>query len=197
MPRPRYEDAEPVQFGDDIEIYDRFGRLDKGIIQSFHPNKGPVWMLSLVGCNHERLVRFDPETCVIKHPAPEVLGADGLPIVEGDVVYELGRDDALTVYEVNPQYIHAKKESGAAWNNLTAKYLTHTPPDTQERIDADADKYYGYYWGCTGVECERCPAMIDGKKPYERLGARSCESARILDLLRRQRELDARKGGAE
>lgn len=100
IPRPRFEDGEPVQFGDDIEIHNRSGLLDKGIIQSFHPNKGPVWMLSLVGCDHERLVRFDPETCVIKRPTHNVLDSDGVEINVGDIIYEIDGIKPLEVISI-------------------------------------------------------------------------------------------------
>lgn len=100
IPRPRYEDGLPVQFGDDIEIHNQSGLLDKGIIRSFHPNKGPVWMLSLVGCDHERLVRFDPKTCIIKRPAPKVLDADGVEIEVGDTVFEGDNPKPLKVIHI-------------------------------------------------------------------------------------------------
>ena len=45
--------------------------------------------------------------------------------------------------------------------------------------------------------CEDCPAKIDGEKPWRRYGANECIGAMAFDLLRRQRELDARNGGAE
>lgn len=66
-------------------------------------------------------------------------------------------------------------------------------PDTQERIDADAQKIFGDYWGCTGQRCAECPAKIDGKRPPEHYGVLSCAFAKTLDILRRQRELDARR----
>ena len=180
LPIPRYNDGEPVDesdFGEDacLTVY---GDGD--------------W---LINCSDGGQIEGSRSQRV-ERPAPEVLGADGLPIVEGDVVYELGKDEALTVYEVNAQYIHAKKESGAVWNNLTAEYLTHTPPDTQERIYSDAvSSSFAKYWGCSGIGCDECPASIDGKLPDERYGTSGCREAMILDLLRRQRELDARKGG--
>lgn len=180
LPRPRFEDEEPVQFGDEtahLEEVDEIAFCRDGSVTIGH--NGSTFEV----CNH------------VERPAPDVLGADGLPIVEGDVVYELGRDDALTVYDVNAQYIHAKKENGAAWNNLTAEYLTHTPPDTQERIDEDAQKSTLEYWGCRDASCECCPAETDGKTPRGRFDARNCQQAQLLDLLRRQRELDACKGG--
>lgn len=193
--RPLDEAGEPVQFGDyDID----WDYTDECRVPGAPLNATAVdcrgMLLATTFSNIIAVAKTD-ENGRVKRPATEALGADGLPIVEGDVVYELGRDDALTVYEVNAQYIHAKKENGAAWNNLTAEYLTHTPPDSQERIDEDAVKYHDDYWECFNVSCDHCPSKIDGKKPYERLGVISCHKAQILDLLRRQRELDKRMGG--
>lgn len=71
-------------------------------------------------------------------------------------------------------------------------------PDTQERIDADAVKGSNDYWGCHGYQCLQCPSLLDGENPCERYDTGTdCGKAMRLDLLRRQRELDARKGGVE
>lgn len=73
----------------------------------------------------------------------------------------------------------------------------HVEPATQEKIDADARKYYEDYWSCTAF-CSLCPAVIDGKKPHERYNTMgSCTTAQCLDSLRRQRELDARLMGGK
>lgn len=73
------------------------------------------------------------------------------------------------------------------WRN---RYDPDYPEDTQERIDEDALKPFGDYWRCRDVEhCDECPAKIDGKKPKKRYGVLSCKTAKILDLLRRQRKL--------
>lgn len=64
---------------------------------------------------------------------------------------------------------------------------THVIPDTQERIDEDAVKTPCDYWGqAAETSCTKCP-RDDG--PY------GCFAAKCLDLLRRQRELDARPNG--
>lgn len=68
------------------------------------------------------------------------------------------------------------------------------PCDTQERIDADALKTIFEYWGCVGTSCSECPAAVNGERPSQRYGllSENCHKAQILDLLRRQRELDGR-----
>ena len=63
------------------------------------------------------------------------------------------------------------------------------PADTQERIDADAMKSPCAYFGRKGRLCfdgDGCPSL-------EMVG--SCELVKIKDLLRRQRELDAKEAG--
>lgn len=63
--------------------------------------------------------------------------------------------------------------------------------DSQEAIDADAALGGVDYWGCRGERCDECPAKEGGDTPAKRYGVRGCERAQLLDLLRRQRELDA------
>lgn len=153
-----------------------------------------------------------------EHP---VLGADGLPIKVGDTVWLvdeysqyagsngsangneyslLGVDPQETLFVEYDRLVVSGKNyirlsTCNAW--CPASFLTHTPPDTQERIDQDAAKDYDDYWDCEGRECDECPAEIDGKSPSQRYGVIECDKAMVCDLLRRQRELDARKGGAE
>lgn len=63
------------------------------------------------------------------------------------------------------------------------------PADTQERIDEDAGKTPCEYFGRKGRLCsdgDGCPSLeMDG----------SCDAAKTRDILRRQRELDAKEAG--
>lgn len=223
LPRPRFEDGEPVQLGEEIELHYRGGGMDKGRFQEIKYNKGPVWMLSFTGVDHAREYRYDSECDTIKRPAPEVLGADGLPIKAGETAWltEYGAalagtsrfdrgadshglcgvspDEALVVK--NPasskhmpghRFVSFEHES-APW--CPASWLTHTPPDAQESIDADKGKSGTEYWGCSGLLCGDCPAEIDGKRPSDRYGVLNCSIAQGMDIARRQADLDARKGG--
>ncbi len=69
-----------------------------------------------------------------------------------------------------------------------ASWLTHTPPETQERIDEDVTGDPCNYWGHDKGGCKGCPGFGNGG---------SCVESMVHDLLRRQRELDKRTGGAE
>lgn len=191
IPRPRFEDGEPVQIGDKAE----------------HPTTGET-------CTIDCINTFDDSICIgflgshpavdlrdgdrLKRPATEVLGADGLPIKVGETVWGILSATKGIVNSLNDDSTAYVEWDDGRWSPcIDCCNLTHTPPDTQERIDRDARKGYMTYWECVGCSCERCPAMIDGDKPWRWYHADSCEGAMVLDLLRRQRELDKRTGGAE
>ena len=134
---------EPVQFGDEIELHSRDGGVDKGRLQEVTVNRGPVWIFSFTGVDHELLLRYDNERDTIKRPAPEVLGADGKPIVEGEKVYRT--DDPITEavvtgfrgYDDGSIDVVCSEKGGKVTAFYSPSLLTHTPPDTQQRIDED------------------------------------------------------------
>ena len=192
---PCFEDGEPVHIGDKAE----------------HPYTGET-------CTIYCINTFDDFYCLgfveensaslcdgerVKRPAPEVLGADGLPVKMGETVYRLSDGTSWTVIElhrselrISVMSIDGNEVTSGGW--FLASEYSHTHPDTQERIDGDAvNPSFAKYWGCSGIGCDECPASVDGKLPDERYGTSGCREAMVLDLLRRQRELDARKGGAE
>lgn len=202
LPRPRYEDGEVVGVREyeDIQGYCVY---DDGEFFVTTPNR------SIDYAAGERVER----------PAPEALGADGKPIVEGETVWldeahsrcagscgfedgnkyslcGIERQEMLTVEDA-----HIEVDGGeyvrvctcGAWCH--ASWLTHTPPDTQERIDEDKGKKGNEYWRCVGFLCGDCPAEIDGKRPSDRYGVLNCSIAQGMDIASRQADLDARKGG--
>ncbi|MEY8460114.1 hypothetical protein AALA69_03170 [Eggerthellaceae bacterium 24-137] len=199
--KPVDDHNEPVQFGDEIEIHHRDGDVDKGRFQEATATDGPVWVLSFTGVDHEHLYRYDSEFDTIKRPAPEVLGADGKPIVVGETVYSTLVEWLGTPLEVlgieNQAYVKVAIPGGKGWTSFIADNLTHTPPDTQEKIDRDKSKAITRYWECEDAECHTCPCRIDGKKPSEYYGTINCSVAQGMDIARRQAELDKRTGGAE
>lgn len=87
----------------------------------------------------------------------------------------------------------SRAEAEDAWN----RRVEDEEPDTQERIDEDARKMLNEYWGCWDIACDECPAKIDGKDPSELYGVDNCVTAQTLDLLRRQRALDAKSAGLD
>lgn len=117
----------------------------------------------------------------VKRPDPEVLGADGLPIKVGETVYALQGEDPLIVSGYDGEFLKIK--SGGL---LRADYATHTPPDTQERIDMDS-------W--------RSPVSyardVLEHEDWDVLTERQAFRLMLTDLMRRQRELDAKTMGGD
>lgn len=200
LPRPRYEDGEPVQSSDMEEI---------GTMAEYRVYMDGSWEFEPDKYEDETNpkpwdVQFGTRNNRVKRPAPEVLGADGLPIKVGETVWNTFSWHKGVVKELNAKALKVNGKSTAyvEWSNgrwspcIRLDHLTHTPPDTQERIDADKKKENSKYWGCC-FYCNNCPAEIDGKKPRERYGSLNCSIAQGMDIARRQYELDKRKGGAE
>ena len=133
IPRPRFDDEEPVQFGDEAIVCDDIGEVYKMV---FGEN----------GCD-EVVIGFEYDSsathymCVdgnrVKRHAPKALGADGLPVVEGETVYLSADGTEGTVKSVNRDNATAYIEySDHRWSPLVScSALTHILPDTQKRID--------------------------------------------------------------
>lgn len=137
------------------------------------------------------------------HERP-VLLADGKPFEEGETVYLVPGEhcDHYPLYgyhggdecKVVPNEAEGHRRDGRiAINKGTPmqngyalpEQLTHTQPDTQARIDDDAMRDPGAY---CAEHCHDYTGLWDGWKERAWMN---------LDLLRRQRELDARgMGGA-
>ena len=122
---------------------------------------------------------FDPN--LLTHQRP-VLGADGVPIREGDTVYVLGFGEPLTV------------RSFAADGRVLMDYhnddslgykpskLTHEQPDTWQRIEDDAKKNACEVFHPGEAECGGC--RFEGKD--------NCEEELRLELVKRCRALAER-----
>lgn len=145
LPRPRFEDGEVVGVREyeDIQGYCVY---DDGEFFVTTPNR------SIDYAAGERVER----------PAPEALGADGKPIVEGETVWldeahsrcagscgfedgnkyslcGIERQEMLTVEDAHIEVDgreYVRVCTCGAWCH--ASWFTHTPPETQERIDEDA-----------------------------------------------------------
>lgn len=137
----------------------------------------------------------EPHLLTHKRPAP---GADGLPIKVGETVWGILSATKGIVNSLNDDSTAYVEWDDERWSPcIDCCNLTHTPPDTQERIDREKMVGSKEYWSCTGISCMRCPSKIDGELPSKHYGVRSCSIAQGVDIARRQRELDARTGGAE
>lgn len=190
---PCDKDGEPWNIGDRVIPGNRCESTVTG-----YAFDGDGWFLKYRWCGIDSYANEFATSC--KRPAPEVLGADGKPIVSGETVYPIDGEWLGTPFEVlgvESLSVKVSLPSGKGWTMFSADRLTHTPPDTLDRIDADKKKLMYEYWECKSSKCGECPATIDGKKPSLYYGVRSCSTAQGMDIARRQRELDKRTGGAE
>lgn len=144
IPRTRFEDGEPVQFGDEVELHYKGGGCDEGRIQAFHANRGPVWILSFVGCDHERLFRYDSENDTLKRPTPKVYDADGVEIKVGDAVWNVEAcqqgnvywDKQLTVISLSGTHATVYQDSAETKTTLPLSLISHEKPV----FDADGER---------------------------------------------------------
>lgn len=185
IPRPRFEDGEPVQFGELVSS-NLFGAVKVSAIEftedGTYVKDEPDgdWSTSL-----------EVTTNRLKRPAPEVLGADGKPIKVGETVWNTFSWHKGVVKELNAKALKVNGKSTAyvEWSNgrwspcIRLDHLTHTPPETQERIDDDATMPPAEYCAVRGIDLGDDPDRA------------TATEAMVRDLLRRQRELDKRTGG--
>lgn len=183
---PRFEDGEKVLEGDSF-LYVAHGNtpnVKRFELNAVFDSPGGEWIYKFK--NGER----------IKRPEPEVLGADGLPIRVGETVWyhDTCNANEFVVVGITPpggyqsvRITLAGSPSGdSTW--VDAPRLTHTPPNIQARIDKNAKMHPLAY--CRYV------LKWDGED-VKRTDDVDCGRAMIADLLRRQRELDAKTmGGA-
>lgn len=171
---PKFEDSSYVWFGDaysdaecrdkEVEVIEFDGRRvyiagNKGLCTMFIPG--------------ER----------VKRPEPKVLDADGVEIKVDDTVW-LKDGTELLVEEVN-RY-GARCFDGEKRMTLDPKSLTHTQPDSWERLERDADNVPCGYFDFNGKECTGCPAFGSGKP---------CISAVCTDIVRSAKAIAEKEAG--
>ena len=191
LPRPLFEDGEPVYIGAEIDDRKR-GKLE--VSRICYTDGGFYFNNSRDGSGRRKAKGITYSYGErVGRPKQPVLDADGVPIEEGETVWTTVRHDKFTVASPHGAdgTVECVDEAGKSWEILPSD-LTHRETDTQERIDKDALKDMYEYWGCAGISCNKCPALVDGKKPRHRYGVDWCYEAITLDLLSRQRELDGR-----
>ena len=180
----RYEDNEMVLPSDEGIIGIEYSRTGNTVLVTTNDDEPRV-----VFATGER----------VKRPEPEVLGADGKPIRDGETVWDStspndptsstvwrhgGPLQVLRRNDVRAGFVICENDQGIPLDCCAAD-LTHAAPDTQERIDEDASvPPRRYYADKIGHDV----GLKDDEEVF---------TAVALDLLRRQRELDAKKMGGE
>lgn len=188
LPRPLFDDGEPAQFGDRFQA--EVGK--PATLSSLTYTKGHSDYFNVNGWERHDFAHR------LKRPKPQVLDADGVPIVVGDKVWMLPGEHCETYplkgYKAGIEYTVRENESASHKENgricITGgdfgcgypmpEQVTHREPDTQERIDDDATMP---------------PRAYYAKRIGHDVGLKDDEevwTAVTAHLLRRQRELDVR-----
>lgn len=173
---PRFEDTgEPVMVGD--AYVDTDG--DDNIVAAVRFDRGCADLVGAEGF----YTGFDPGERV-KRPAPKVVDADGVEIKVGDTVWHHSGFAHGVVTSIDAcslmgtvRYVNEGVEFRDA-----AKDLTHTRPDSWERLDEDTMKGPCAYFGFAGKPCsdgDGCPANKPG----------DCSKFKSVDIVRRAKAL--------
>lgn len=179
---PRFEDGEPVMFGDRFIDH----RVNERTVRSVIVNNDGVELRTFDGTFdwHEAGER-------VKRHVQSVLDADGVEIKVGDTVYGIGRTKHR--FEVIDPH-HIDPEVGEAFSvrcydrdeleecHCKPKLLTHTRPDSWKQIVEDMKKSPCAYFGFLYKDCDEgdwCPAdeSVD------------CRKVMTIDIVRRAKAL--------
>lgn len=184
---PRFEDGEPVGFGDEVEYEDEVGTVAcirfeiLGWSMTLNHN---LDLSYLSGSYGER----------VKRPTPKVLDANGDPIEVGDTVYCDDDPEQLIVDSFDGPgcvCVTLVKNPNGMLYTIEPSRLTHERPDSWERIEEDAAKPVCEYAGAQKsiadadrYTCIECP--YDEPGPHTDAG---CHERMRLDLVRRAKAL--------
>lgn len=154
---PKFEDGKYVMYEDEFDF--------NGEVKTAHGFNfgigGRVSICSDKG-SHVRL----PNGEHVKRPAPKVLDADGVEIKVGDTVWHedgtMLRVDGFGGIEDGETIVNVHIIRGATqWSAVRSLSLTHTRPDSWERLEEDIAKYpYCYAEEVKGIKfnsCSECP----------------------------------------
>lgn len=152
IPRPRFEDGEPVQLGDEYEWADTSLRRITGFGMT---EQGEPY----ITCAFDGRGICDAKICdgPLKRPEPKVLDADGVEIKEGETLY-FTDETSQPGLEHNVAYITFRDDRDRpilVWDIeggwMPPNKLTHREPDSLEkllsRMEDYAQKNEGYVDG--------------------------------------------------
>ena len=172
---PRFEDGEPVMVGDEVKADPIFGGgtcVARAIefMNFTYIVRNYVGKPIAHGCFEAR----------VKRPAPKVLDADVVEIHVGDTVWHCnGIYDELVVEEIDDEsgWVRTRSANGACLSVYNT-HLTHTRPDSWERLEMEAEsirKSIAWHLGDYSPSC------------YKRSG--DSIQDRVLALVRRAKAL--------
>lgn len=138
---PKFDDGSYVQLGDKAVANSGENSGKEFTVRNvyFESAHGKLRSSALDGC-YWTWKAADP---YVKRPAPKVLDADGVPIKVGDAVWHedgaMLRVDGFGGIEDGETIVNVHVIRGATpWREVRSLSLTHTRPDSWERLKADA-----------------------------------------------------------
>ena len=132
---PRFEDGVPVGIGDEVSYEGK-----TWVTYAVRFESGDWYMFLRSGCDYSTLKGVSGE--LVKHPTPEVLDADGVPIEVGDVVYYDGEPEPMTVTKIMDYGEMVLISTGVADFCAKTGYpmrLCHKRPDSWEQLEEDVN----------------------------------------------------------
>lgn len=180
MKLPLDADGEPLHVGDAVYFESEVAKVC-GMRWD-----GASWSLSL----HDRAEDTASHRCRLV-PTAALIGADGVPIGVGDIVYRDDDPEPLQVdliYAGSTGYCTVRlKDSAGIYTSADAPRLSHKkpePPDSWEKLEKDARKTACAYAPAPRNEdglttCDGCPF----------LKSESCSNEMTIDLVERAKKL--------
>lgn len=140
IPRPRFEDGEPVQ---------RTDKVDWENLRDYHPQS--PWMITAIRNDGTPIATAGDKVVAVakitddgfvKRPEPKVLDAEGIEINVGDTVWLTTSGNKLRVDGFTPwKYVRCSNPEidgdHEAGLNFAPESLTHREPDSYEKVRDD------------------------------------------------------------
>lgn len=181
---PRYEDGEPVWFGDGAAV--NVGNI---AIEAIEFTDGCAYVKDGACGDYNTLVQVFKH---VKRPAPEVLDADGVLIKVGDTVWhedgsELHVIGFGDVQDGETMLVVEYAAGPTKWGEVRCLSVTHTRPDSWEQLEEDAVKVVCEYAGAVPDEfgdydCDTC-------RLFDARGKLICEQQMALNIVRRAKAI--------
>lgn len=179
---PKFEDGEPVMIGDE-STNNKNQRFTVKRIEFRHGK----WMLNDSVTDGHYLNGKSGKR--VKRPATKVLDADGVEIKVGDTVWHHSglAHGVVTSIDAGSLMGTVRYVNGGVGFRDAAKDLTHTRPDSWERMEEDAVKGACEYTGAepTAFDAHDC----DTCRFYGEHSKLICEQLMALDIVRRAKAL--------
>lgn len=161
IPRPRFEDGEPVQWGDEIE---HPATEESCSVKSIHMFEDGYFCITCHDCSGSAVYSAGEG---VKRPDPKVLDADGVEVKTGDTVWHSASGRRGTVELLKGSVVIVNWDDGGFSAGGPAYSLTHREPDSLEKLLGDIKDYgseihVGECWpAATDEWARRLAALIE------------------------------------